>query len=190
MRTNILAACLVLAAAALPGRAQPGSSEEEMQRAADIQARLVAWLGPDAQTIQAVAVGSRVFLSGVVESRVTQELADEVTLAAPGVRSTRNRITLHEDKDRLSDHLREEGHDVLLEIRVKRALQREGLALARALEVEAVDGVVSLRGIVESRERRDLALEIAGKVDGVTRVLDLVGYRETLVHDASAKRAG
>jgi len=176
MTRKIALAVPILFALALPAWAQPGSSAEELRQASEVQSRLVAWLGPDAQTIQVTAVGSRIFLTGVVEQRATRDLADEVALASPGVSSSRNRVQARQGDRHFLDWLRDEGRDTMLEIRVKHALQREGLEFARALEVEAVDGVVSLRGQLESADRKHLAVELAGKVEGVKKVLDLVSY--------------
>jgi hyperosmotically inducible protein len=176
MLRKLACAVPVLFVLAATAWAQPGSSDAEKRVAADVQSRLVAWLGPDAQTIQVTVVGSRAFLIGVVEERVTQELADEVALASTGVASSHNRVQARKADRHFLDWLRDEGHDTFLEIRVKRALQHEGLAFARAIEVETVDGVVSLRGQVESLEQRNLAVELAGKVEGAKKVLDLLSY--------------
>ncbi len=141
-----------------------------------MQSKLVAWLGPDAQTIHAEAQGSRVILTGRVQSRSTRDLAEEVALSCDGVRSTANRIVAASDPDRFMARLENGWHDALLEIRVKRALQREGLSFARAIEVEAVDGIVSLRGLQPSKAAHDVAIQVTTAVDGVKRIIDLVRY--------------
>ena len=40
--------------------------------------------------------------------------------------------------------------------------------------LEATDGVVSLRGTVPDANRKKLALDTAGKTEGVKRVIDLI----------------
>jgi hyperosmotically inducible protein len=64
--------------------------------------------------------------------------------------------------------------DGALESMVKGLLLDELGRRGFSIEVEAVDGVVSLRGTVPDEARRKLALETARKVDGVKQVVDLV----------------
>jgi osmotically-inducible protein OsmY len=61
---------------------------------------------------------------------------------------------------------------------VKYQLTREVGKWARKIEVEAVEGVVSLRGTVPDQARYDIALKTATGVGGVKQVIDLLRIAE------------
>jgi len=151
------------------------SPDDLRRREVEIESALVSRLGEDARSIRAVAIDSHVILVGTVTERVTQELAKEVALSLAGVERVSNRLVASNDVAWLDGSALAEGKDSELEIKVKLAVAREaGDAMARALEVEAVDGVVSLRGAAPDASGREKALAAAAKVPGVVRVLDLV----------------
>lgn len=148
--------------------------DDQRRRENEIETALVARLGEDAKSIRVQFAAGEVTLSGTVRSRVTQELSKEVVLAQAGIERVSNRIEAKNDPTLADGQAQLEGKDAELEIKVKRALVRDvGDALARALEIEAVEGVVSLRGVTPSADSRARALETAAKVPGVVRILDL-----------------
>lgn len=152
--------------------------EAARQREAEIEKYLVERLGDDASGIRVVLIGTRAVLTGDVQERVTQELAKEVVLSLDDVRTAANRIQARYDPTILEGQALLEGKDAELEIRVKRALLRyAGEKAARQLEVESVDGVISLRGIVDDAAHYELALKVARETPGVRQVLDLVRVR-------------
>ncbi len=176
---SIPAVVLILAAASVAGSLQAASLQVDpataRARESTIERSLVERLGPDAASIRAVVAGSRVTLIGEVEQRVTAELSAEVTMSLDGVRGVSNRVHARRDLELLDGKLFLEGKDTELEIQVKRAIWREvGETTARALEIEACDGVVSLRGVAPDGIRRSQALASAAQVPGVRSVLDLV----------------
>jgi len=139
--------------------------------------KLRSAFGDDAKQIEVLVDGSKATLTGTVSQRSTQELSEEVARSVPGVTSVDNRITGP------SSHglgkLRDEAVDAALEMSVKGALVADvGSNVADALEVEAADGVVSLRGRVKESSVRSRAVEIAGRVDGARKVIDLVEVGE------------
>jgi len=181
--TWVIASLTVLAPAFASEQAQ---QEAARQREAEIEQYLVQRLGDDASTIRVVLVGTRAVLTGDVQERVTQELAKEVVLSLDDVRSAANRIHARYDPTILEGQALLEGKDAELEIRVKRALMRSaGEKTARQLEVESVDGVISLRGTVDDPTHRDLALKVAGETTGVRQVLDLVSVRVVVPAEVS-----
>ncbi len=150
------------------------SPDDLRRREVEMEAALVAHLGTDAGSIRVALVDDEVVLAGRVQSRVTQELAKEVALSLDGVTRVSNRIEAALDPKLTEGLALLEGKDAELEIHVKRALVRDaGDAVARALEVEAVEGVVSLRGTAPDATSQTRALEVAAKVPGVVRLLDL-----------------
>jgi len=164
MKSRIVALC-VLAVAFVSACADDPSSR--------VSTKLRRSLGVDARGVEVSVEGSRATLTGRVSERATQELAEEVALSVPGIASVENRIAGPEVG--VVEKLRVETVDAALEVAVKIALGRgAGSDLAAALEVEACDGVVALRGTVASRDAAKRAVEVAGAVEGVRRVLDLV----------------
>jgi osmotically-inducible protein OsmY len=142
------------------------------------QRKMQSAFGEDAKQIEVKIEGSTATLTGTVSERSTQELSEEVARSIPGVTSVNNRITGPEARG--LDKLRTEALDAALEMAVKGALVRDaGSAVAEALEIEAADGVVSLRGTVSTGESRDSALAAAGRVEGVRKVIDLVEVSAT-----------
>jgi osmotically-inducible protein OsmY len=168
-----LAAALALVSL-LSAPAALASPDDLRRREVEIESLLVAKLGSDAQTIRVVLLDGRAILVGTVKSRATQELAKEVVLSLPGIERATNHVEALLDPKLTEGQAQLEGKDAELEIRVKRALARDaGDAVARALEVEAVDGVVSLRGTAPDAAGRARALDSAARVPGVVRIVDL-----------------
>jgi len=62
------------------------------------------------------------------------------------------------------------AHDKALAARVKEALRAREIAKAEEIEVDALDGVVTLLGTSETKEARDMVAEVASLVEGVETV--------------------
>lgn len=138
-----------------------------------LEAFLVEKLGDDARGITVTIVKSKATLTGEVERRPTEELSKEVALAFPGITSVKNDIELAKSES-MEQAVGGEISDGKLESTVKGTLVDELGRRGFSIEVEAVDGVVSLRGTVPDEARRKLALDTAKNVGGVKRVIDLV----------------
>lgn len=143
-------------------------------------------LGEDAATIR-VAVDNRgkAILVGTATRRSTQELAEEVALFVPGIEKVENKVeyvpTAASDANVAEQAVAttgDEASDSGLETSVKYQLKREIGKTAWKIEVEAVEGVVSLRGTVPDQARYDTALKTATAVKGVKQVIDLLRIEE------------
>lgn len=150
-----------------------------------VKTSLLEELGMSAMGIGVSAETGVVTLSGTVAEKPTQELAEEVAAALDGVRTVHNDIRLEkaeEDSEHpVGDavgHAESEVKDAALETKVKTRLVGEIGRHAFRIEVEASDGVVSLRGVVPDENRRELALETARKTNGVDRVIDLLKKKD------------
>ncbi len=134
--------------------------------------------GSDAAGIEVRVEEGKAILTGHASQRSTAELAEEVALSVPGITAVENKISA--PRPRPADKLRLEAEDAALEVSVKAALARSvGTDLSAALEVEACDGVVSLRGEVAARDDASRAVEAAQRVREVKRVLDLIAVSGT-----------
>jgi len=145
-----------------------------------VKTSLLEKLGASAMGIEVTAENGEVTLGGTVDEKSAQELAEEVAEALDGVRSVDNDIRLEKDGDSehpagdAVGHAENEVKDAALETKVKTRLVGELGRHAFRIEVEASNGVVSLRGVVPDENRRKLALETARKTKGVDRVIDLL----------------
>jgi len=181
---SLLSAC----AATAPGTARGGwangeDNVEDASLGADVRLALIDKLGFDVLGVTVDTAGGSVYLTGGVEKRATQELAEEVALSVPGVTKVDNRLSLKPaarsetvvEQAVSSSEL--EVQDAALELRVGKNLLGEIGRHALSLEVESTDGVVSLRGRVPDRERKELALRAAQDTPGVKKVIDLIEVR-------------
>ena len=179
----VLLFLLVSTASAPLAAVEPINAEEQLLvKEAEVTEKLLEKIGEAALEIRVRMDGETAILTGTVPTRAALELVDEVALSVEGVRKVNNRLKLDPKPggsaaakaDRKMD---QEVADAVLESRVKRHLFYEIGGRAKDLEVEAVDGVVSLRGKLDTEERRDLAIRTAEKTDGVTKVVDLIDIK-------------
>jgi len=141
--------------------------------ASKISSKLGHSFGADAKSIKVTVNGSQATLTGTVAERATQELSEEVALSVSGITSVDNQLSGPSRGP--IEKLRTEAVDASLEASVKSALGRSaGTDAAHSLEVEACDGVVSLRGKLASRESAKGAIQAAEGVEGVRKVIDLI----------------
>ncbi len=139
-----------------------------------ITTALVDKLGDDAKTIRVAFFDGKATLSGKVNEDSTGEIAKEVALYVPGVTKVENQIESVSNRGLGSGKVMDETKDSSVERDVKNALQQETGAHASKIEVEACNGVVSIRGDVPDQSRHDLAVAAAKKVTGVTKLIDLL----------------
>jgi osmotically-inducible protein OsmY len=149
-----------------------------------VKAALLDQLGVDGGRLAVEADGGRVTLTGSVNTKSTSDLASKVAGAVKGVESVTLRVNLENDVagglldkqvNRAIDATQGRIADALLETRVKARLVEEMGKAAFGVEVEAVDGVVTLSGAVPDEIRRALALQTAAETAGVKRIDDRLG---------------
>jgi hyperosmotically inducible protein len=137
-----------------------------------VRSLLLEKLGDDALPIAVRAAGSTVLLAGVVQKRSTAELAKEVALSADGVKDVKDDLK-EASPDNPFKRAGKGMKDVGLESLVKNRILVHAGKSAFKVEVEAVDGVVSIRGTV-SPETVDAVLRTARETKGVKKVVDLL----------------
>lgn len=147
-----------------------------------VKAVLLDKLGTDALGVDVDVDDGQALLTGTVNDRSTQELAEQAALSVDGIRSVDNKLRLRRDApqgagetaERTARDLADELADARLEGKVHLRLFGEIGRHAGRLTVEAVDGVVSLRGPLPDRHRKKLALQVARDTKGVDKVIDLI----------------
>lgn len=149
----------------------------------EVKARLLDALHWDAIGIEVDALDGRVLLTGQVPDHATREMAEEIAGSVEGVEGTESRLVLADDGEAQSRRgamrqgISSAGRavrDALLVARLKvRLLQqigRHGLDL----DVQATDGVVTLRGRCPNEVHERVTLEAASTTPGVQRILNRI----------------
>ena len=162
--------CLTIAGAA---NASPSAELE-----ARIAAKLVESFGNDAKAIRVAVADGKAVLIGRVAERSTQELAEQVALYFPEIKSVDNQLKADKDKNVFEGQLRDEGEDAKLEHDVRNALESEIGTHVKQIEVEAADGVVVIRGTVPDESRQKFARDAAAKVKGVRKLVELLRVKK------------
>jgi osmotically-inducible protein OsmY len=113
----------------------------------------------------------RVRLAGKVETDAERQEAERLARATEGVRSVDNRITLGDLG------LRENASDGWILAKIKSQLAADPETEAFNVDVDVLDGAVTLSGLVTAERARDEAQRIAQQTEGVTSVRNLIEVR-------------
>lgn len=168
-------------ASTLPGNRTRERDVSDARLEKEVRLALLEKLGEDVLGVTVDAAAGRVLLAGAVDERSTQELAEEVAKSVPGVARVDNRLVARQERrapgtpvGKAVGHAQREVDDAVLEMRVGKNLLAEIGRYALDVEVEASDGVISLRGSLPDRARKSLALDAAEGTSGVGKVVDLI----------------
>lgn len=190
----LLLAALLMAPAALLADEYDDRRLSDAKNELKIKSELLTKVGWDMIDVDVTCIGDRVILEGEADSKANQELAKEVAYSIDGVDRVTNHIRVKDDADKkkkmkekdaertpVADEVSDavgnaelEVKDAILESRVKTQLIQEMGFNAFQIEVEAADGVVSLRGDLDSKDEIRMAKKLAGDVKGVGKVVDLL----------------
>ncbi|GAA65442.1 hypothetical protein P20311_3252 [Pseudoalteromonas sp. BSi20311] len=132
----------------------------------------------------------KVMLTGKVNSEVDKELAEELVLSLDGVTEVENDLTVIELKDAKDlttvDQMNAKHHDStmmdsdtesdLTDAKITTVITTRYLFDSEVggtdIDVDTDNGVVTLRGTVESDAEKKLAMEIANNAEDVRKVVD------------------
>tara|TARA_B100001059_G_scaffold203340_1_gene211877 strand:+ start:237 stop:839 length:603 start_codon:yes stop_codon:yes gene_type:complete len=132
----------------------------------------------------------KVMLTGKVNSEVDKELAEELVLSLDGVTEVENDLTVIELKDvkdlTTVDQMNAKHHDStmmdsdtesdLTDAKITTVITTRYLFDSEVggtdIDVDTDNGVVTLRGTVESDAEKQLAMEIANNAEDVRKVVD------------------
>ena len=119
-----------------------------------------------ARKIDVDTVDGVVTLTGMVETEAEKRRAEDLARKVAGVRAVRNNLMVgHRSFGRSLD-------DKLLTARIKTKLIAEPGIRSLSIDVDTVDGVVTLTGVVKSEEQRRRVIEIVRTTKGVKGVID------------------
>jgi len=179
----VLACCLVpLLAAADP--AQDARLEGSLQTALALNRILNPF------PIKVQVDGTEARLSGEVENPVERDLAERVALATRGIDTVDNQLRVNPAL--IERPLEPRAYAQRLDDATLGAVIRARLLWSRVtkqapIEVQSSDGVVTLRGKVDSPEAKDLAGVLARTTEGVHLVNNLVSLDSTALAKAREK---
>ena len=160
--------------AAAEAKADTVSTEvSEAILANSVKARLIDKLGADALHISVSVSGETATLTGEVTKSPSQGLAQEVALSIVGIKKVDNKVTVKNAEGAVAAS-EASVKNVALEMKVKGMLLTEVGTHALAIEVEAVDGVVSLRGKLGNPDASKAAVKKTRAVKGVKSVVNLL----------------
>jgi osmotically-inducible protein OsmY len=128
--------------------------------------------GAAAAGIRVTMDGKTAILTGTVHTHAAYELSTEVALSVPGVKKVDNRLKLVTTEPTRTAAA--ETEDSWLEAKVKRRLISDIGSQARHLEVEVVDNVVSVRGELDSVERKASRSPASRRPTAVKKFIDLI----------------
>jgi hyperosmotically inducible periplasmic protein len=111
-----------------------------------------------------------VTLTGEAESQAEKDLATEYTKDVAGVKSVNNQMTIGKNANQPS--MEERLDDAGLIAQIKMALLARNSASALRTNVDAKDGVVTLKGVAKNDAERQLATKIASDIKGVKNVIN------------------
>lgn len=120
-------------------------------------------------------------LTGTVESAVDQELAEQVALGIEGIERVDNQLTIDADGTSSGESrsdLAQRFEDATLTATVKSKLLWNRHTSGLDINVTTERGEVSLSGVAESSESRELAERLAENTEGVRRVHNRISVEE------------
>ena len=169
-------AWLLSAAPAAAAEAKSSTTSPEVSEALTavaVKSTLLEKLGADALRIKVSVSGETATLTGEVAKSASQGLAEQVALSVKGVKKVDNKVT-QKDAEGAVGASEASVKNVALEMKVKGILLGEIGTNALKIEVEVVDGVVSLRGKLDSPETAKAALTKTRAIKGVKKVINLL----------------
>jgi osmotically-inducible protein OsmY len=197
--TGFLSAALVSAMLGLPvayaGNSAESSPKSTMEQGTEnVKAEIKdAWLDGkleatllfnehlDSFSIDTKVENGVAYLNGAVDTDIDRDLAGEIAKSINGVTKVENNLVVDAGKAREKQNSAEakerEGFEqtvmnATLTARVKTHLLLNSNTSGMAINVDSRDGVVTLSGVVDSDEEKELAVKIAANTDGALSVND------------------
>ncbi|MBK8595090.1 MAG: BON domain-containing protein [Holophagales bacterium] len=163
-----------LSAGATEKKSETISTEvSEALTSLSVRSKLVEKLGADALRIDVSFTGETATLTGEVAKAPSQKLAEEVALSVKGVKKVDNKVTQKVPEGTV-DASETAVKNLALALKVKGILIGEIGTNALKIDVEAADGVVSLRGKLDKPDTAKAALKKIGATKGVKKVVNLL----------------
>jgi len=187
LRTAVLAATLLpIFTPAFADPVQDARLEGALQTALSLNRML------DSFRIKVEVDGKQARLSGEVENEVERQLAEDVARATRGIEQVENLLQVNTQLVERPLELRAYAQrlDVTLAAVIRARLLWSRTTEKAPIEVQSSEGVVTLRGKVDSAEAKELAGVVARTTDGVYLVNNLVSLDTAAMAKARETPAG
>jgi osmotically-inducible protein OsmY len=126
--------------------------------------KILAWNATIPEDVDAAVKDGRMTLTGTVDHRYQRDEAEATVVNLRGVTDIDNEIKV-----------RNGGMAEEVSARIEEAFERNAHIDARAIGVDAVDGTVVLKGLVNSWLERNAAIDAAWTAPGVEKIDDQLG---------------
>jgi len=143
-----------------------GTQIDDATITAKVKLKLIEDPITKARKIDVDTVNGVVTLTGVVESEKEIKRAIEIARNVEGVKKVVNNLSV--EKRGIKSYL----SDKEITVKVKLKLIEDPDLKALSIDVDTVNGVVTLTGVVESEYQKKKAIEYAKSVSGVVKVID------------------
>ncbi len=143
-----------------------GRQVDDAKITAEIKLKLLGDPVTKSRKIDVDTVNGVVTLTGVVENKAEIERAVEIASSVKGVKKVVNNLRVGQRS--VSSYFK----DKEITLRIKSKLIQDPELKALSIDVDTVNGVVTLTGVVENKMQKRRALEIATSVKGVKKVID------------------
>ena len=129
-------------------------------------------------------------LTGSVESDIDRDLAEQLALGTEGVNKVNNKLTLDPPKadQKPKPSLSQQMDDATLTAMVKSKLLWNSNTEGTDINVTTEQGVVSLKGVANSDEARELAGQLASNTKGVKNVDNQLNVSATATTSAQVQQ--
>jgi hyperosmotically inducible protein len=169
VRTVFLIAPLIVAGCA--STRTLSSQLEDANTTREIEYRLAEDETASAYDVDVKVHRGFVVLLGDVEDEASSAAAERIARAAPNVIGVDNRLTvLGVDREAWIDG----DPDVLITSDISMAFAEDPIVRGRDIDVESVDGIIYLTGMVATEQQRRRAAIIAAQVPDVDQVVNLL----------------
>jgi len=163
----VLSTCIALAlASSAVLAANTGGMVDDVTITTKVKAALVENPATKARQIDVDTKNGVVQLNGFVDSSTAKSEAENSARTVSGVKSVDNNLQVKSGTHTMGAAVA----DTEITTKVKSALIADARTKAYQIEVKTFNGVVSLGGFVASPAEKQVAEEVAGKVDGVVKV--------------------
>jgi osmotically-inducible protein OsmY len=139
-----------------------------------VKAKLIDKLGADAFHVDVAVSGETATLTGQVAKATSQDLAKQIALSVDGIKKVDDKTTVANPPGFVAAS-EATVNNMALELKVRSVLLTEIGTNAFKITIDANDGVVSLRGKLESDATTKAAIQKTRSIKGVKKVVDLLG---------------
>ena len=139
-----------------------------------VKAKLIDKLGADAFHVDVAVSGETATLTGQVAKASSQDLAKQIALSVDGIKKVDDKTTAANAPGFVAAS-EATVNNMALELKVRSVLLTEIGTNAFKITIDANDGVVSLRGKLESDATTKAAIQKTRAITGVKKVVDLLG---------------